>query len=578
MTVLNAPARPALTAPTSNRQPRQVAGWLLVGLAAAAWVVAMPLSDVERIDGWGLLSALSPVWFASFVLTLAAYVVALRRDDATPRLLVACQVMLVLLLSGTTAVLYGAPRYPWTQKHIGVASAILSHGLHRSTDIYDNYPGFFLLAGAVHAVTRISFSDLARWAEVAFALASSGAALFAFRGLRLPRSRRWQALLLLTLGNWIGQGYFAPQALAYVLALVIVGGLLRRAAGTGWWAERGGAVVLAVLFLALAASHQLTPFAVLAQAGLLWVFGGGLRWRWPVVFTGILAAWTATAWPYLRAHGHVLQFGLFDSVRAPGGGLVPSLPGARLVQTAGPALVALLGCLAALAVVRAVRGSPWQRIRPVVLLAVAPVGVLAGQAYGNEGVLRVYLLALPWLSVLIVTELLPAPRGRRVAGAAGLVGLALVGTLAVPAAFALELVNHVDPSEVSAAAWFETHTPAGAPLVVMDGAAPTRSTDRYALHVSGDRIAADVLSDDPGFRVAAKDPQDLENFAVDACLSAAGDGPGYLLTGPGTANFGYLYGLFTPATYAGLLQVLGDDPDVTLAHRSGDSAIWTCSQ
>ncbi len=560
-----------------RRQSRRSVGWLLLGLAVLLWLAALPLSDISRIDGWGLLVGLSPLWYASFVLTVAAYLVALIRDEATPRLLAACQIVLVLLLFGTTAVLYDAPRYPWSQKHIGVAAALLSHGLRRSTDIYDNYPGFFLLADAVHLVTRLPLSILARWAEVAFASATSAAALFAFRGLELTRRQRWQALLLLTLGNWIGQGYFAPQALAYVLALVIAGGLLRRVEGTGWWSRRGGAVVLPVLFLALTTSHQLTPFAVLGQAGLLWAFRGGLRWRWPVGFAAILVGWTAAAWPYLSTHGHVLQLGLFDGVRAPGTGLVPTLPGARLVQTAGPALIVLLSCLAALAVIRAIRRGRWRTIRPVVLVAVAPAGVLAGQAYGNEGVLRVYLLALPWLSVLVASQLLADWRRPRVAAAGTVALTAAVGVLAVPASFGLEMVNHVDSGDVAAAAWFEQNTPAGAPLVVLDPAAATRSTSSYSLHVTGDKIAADVLSDDPGFRTAAQNPQDLENFAIDACLGAAGKGPAYLLTGPGTARFAALYGLVTPAVHAGLLQVLAQDPDVVLVHRVRGSSIWKCS-
>lgn len=568
---------------TGRLTARQVVPWLVLVGTAAAWALSLPLVDLGRIEGRGLLPALPAAWYLGLAVLLGLHWSTSRRGVSPLALLIGCQLLLIAFLFGTTALLYGAPRYPWSQKHIGVVAAVLAHGLNRSTDIYDNYPGFFLVAAGLRRATGLPLDLMARAAEPVVAAATSVAALFAFRAAGLSRDQRWTALLLLTTANWIGQGYFAPQGLAFVLALVVAGGLLHRAAGTGWWAGRAGAVTLTIVFLALCATHQLTPFAVLAQALLLRVGRTGLRTAWPLVLAGVLVAWTATAWPYLSTHEHVLQLSFLDGVRAPGAGLVPSLAGARVVQAAGPALVLIIAATALLAGVVAIRRDGWAHSRSLVLLAVAPAAVLAGQSYGNESLLRVYLLALPWASALVVTGLWRPRRaahgdvGRRPIRLLPAVTFAVVAVLGVVASFGLELVNRVEPSDVRVVKWFELSTPNGAPLVVLDPAAPTRGTAAYSRHVNGDRIASDVLSDDDGFRAAAQDPQDLENFAVDACIAAAGGQAAYLLTGPGTTRFATLYGLSRPTVLAGLERVLAKDPDVRAVHTDGASTVWQCA-
>ena len=49
----------------------------------------------------------------------------------------------------------------------------------------------------------------------------------------------------------------------------------------------------------------------------------------------------------------------------------------------------------------------------LVVLTYSPVLVLFGQAYGNEGILRVYLFSLPWAAALAAVAVEPGALSRK---------------------------------------------------------------------------------------------------------------------------------------------------------------------
>ena len=582
--------------PGAPRQPVPARGWwgvsawLGLGLAFALWLGSLPLVDPARIDGWGLLPALPLIWYVALVLTVVVYVVELRRTEPRQLLLIAAQVVLVALLFGTTAFTYAVPRYPWTYKHIGVTEAIAAHGIDRDLDIYNNYPGFFLVAAGLSWLLHVSVQTLAQYAEVVFALLGSAAVWWAAGGLTRRPAARWATLLLFTLGNWIGQTYFAPQSLAFVLSVVVLGGVVRAAGGAasrgGWpWGGWQGTTVILAVYAAVAVTHPLTPVLVLVQVGSLWALRRGVRWWLVAGMVAIEAGWTALAWSYLSTHTKLLHFNAFDNLRPPSAGLRPALPGAAVVETAGPALMFTVGLLAVAALVLAWRQGRLRAVLIPAALAISPVIVVVAQAYGQEGMLRIYLLALPWASYLIATELLgfgadrvPEPdRFSRLRPALAYGVVALVAVLGVAGTFALELVNHVAPSDVAIARWFEEHAPPGSGLVVLDQGSPTRVTANYPEFIRGDHIATVTLSDSPELRVAVGNPRSLEDLVVNECATATDGKPVYLLTGATPAAYARLYGLISADQYRGLLRRLAADPDVRALFHDGASTVWQCS-
>ena len=51
---------------------------------------------------------------------------------------------------------------------------------------------------------------------------------YVFRGLTRNKRLIWLALWFFFIINWVGQDYFSPQAMAYVLYLACIGLLIRR--------------------------------------------------------------------------------------------------------------------------------------------------------------------------------------------------------------------------------------------------------------------------------------------------------------------------------------------------------------
>jgi hypothetical protein len=268
---------------------------MLALIAATFWLLSLPAVRVSEISGWGLLPSLPETWWVAIVATIGGHALALFGGRVRGWVVAVYQVVLVAVLFGTTSAVYEWPRYPWTFKHVGAVEHILATGaLDRTIDIYNNWPGFFVLAAMLSRVTGIDTIDLAQWAEPVLALLAAAAVCYAVRGLTRDLRVVGLTVLIFTLGSWIGQNYFSPQALATILASLLLGVVLRimpirnddgtvhvRSLGrllrrrtavvlppvTGVLARnRATALVLAtVLWTVLVMSHQLTPVAVLIQ-------------------------------------------------------------------------------------------------------------------------------------------------------------------------------------------------------------------------------------------------------------------------------------------------------------------------
>ena len=294
------------------------------------------------MNGYGLLAAVGPGWFLALGLLAVGFALTLWARPRIPGIFGAYVTGLVIILHGTTAVLYEFPRYSWTYKHIGVVEALIASGGHISTslDIYNNWPGFFALGAWLSESAGVGPITYAAWAQVFFSLCAAAALMFALRGLAISERVRWTAVWLFVVADWVGQNYFAPQALAFVLALVLIGiclrcapqpdggesrmdrWLRRRRSPAPRWVARmrrlrvpTGAPPLpglaamsvgAVVFLAIVVSHQLTPFLVIGQVIAIWLISGRLPLWVPVAMLMAEAWWVTLAWPFIGE-----QYGLF---------------------------------------------------------------------------------------------------------------------------------------------------------------------------------------------------------------------------------------------------------------------------
>lgn len=601
------PDPPAVRAdgPTGQRRGlvSPVAGTLvLVGLGLVLWAVSLPQVDVGRIDGWGLLPGLPILWYVAYALVLAAVVTSFSSRRGRPHVdRIAALAALIVLLFATTSLVYDAPRFPWTYKHIGVADYLYLH--HRpdlGLDIYQNFPGFFYLAALVHAVTRVPVFDLARWAELFFTAANAACAYWALGALSRSTRVRGVAVLLFTLTNWIGQAYFSPQSLAFPLSLVLIGIFLRwvspESGGLTPWAPRtrGGTttgrataagirrrpVAWLTLFYAVYAlvvvTHQLSPVASFVQLVAAMVL---VRFRgfWLLPGLAVLEVlWLWHSYPFISAHYQLFGDANADNLRPPTFALTAVLPGSGAIAQVPHVIEGFvaIATLAAFIVLsrrdRSIRGS----LIPLAL-AGAPISFLIVQPYGQEGILRAYLYALPWICFLIAKAFvgLDHGNGRTLVRVAVAAVLSVLGLIALPETFGFEIVNRVVATDVSAENWFDVSTPPHTVLIHLVPAFPDRGSAYYDTHFATDDPDGPVLVYDTAFATAARTAPGLESYVARYFARQPTAPARYLGLGPTQTNYMLLYGLTTPPTYRAFLVRLEVDPRFTVVYRNGDSLI-----
>ena len=76
---------------------------------------------------------------------------------------------------------------------------------------------------------------IALWSPLAFNLINLVVLRYLFRGLTRNTRLIWLGLWIFFIINWVGQDYFSPQAMAYVLYLACIGLLIRRRSPGRCW-------------------------------------------------------------------------------------------------------------------------------------------------------------------------------------------------------------------------------------------------------------------------------------------------------------------------------------------------------
>lgn len=411
---------------------------LLLPAGIGLWALGVSTTNATALGPYGLPPVLPTAFWAGVALIVVSAAVELGRDQPSGWRMSLHAVALAIVLYGTAPLVYSQGRYSWLYKTIGVVQYINANGqLNHNIDIYQNWPGFFALAAWFGKVAGVA-SPLAyaKWAQLVFELAALPLLYLAYDALSLSIRQRWLALLLYTGTNWIGQDYFSPQALGTVLSLGImaialrwfyVGNLPARDRPEGVLPAnradrtlfRPGAsrarspvivfVALLLVYYVLSFEHELSPYILAVQFGALAAVGL-LRPRWlPLVLFAIAVGYLLPRLSYVNStYGLLASVGNFFSNASPPafkGGSISA--GQRLIEHSQEVLSLGMWCLA-------IAGA-WLRRRSgrtvlaLVVLAFSPFVMLVLLAYGQEGILRVYLFSLPWTAALAALALAPFP-------------------------------------------------------------------------------------------------------------------------------------------------------------------------
>lgn len=400
--------------PTTSR-PEARAHVAVLATALAAWLAALARVDIDAMGDTGLISVLPWMfWLAGAQLTVG-FALLLTSSRPKPALVVAYVVGLVVLLHATPTLLQAEARFPTAWLHAGYVDHIVDTGeVLPRFDARFNWPGGFSFGALLVTATGVEPHQLLRWTPLVVNLAF----LLPVRALASAtcedRRARAAAPWFFVLATWVGQDYFAPQALGFLLHLTCVAVLLRwfRTAGRQGpgtappSTSPGTRVALVCLLLvfvgAMTVSHQLSPFMLVAASVALVVVDRVPLRGFPVLVGVVALAWLSFgAEAYWRGHLDFLTGGVGDV-----GGIVDQNIGQRIVGNDARQLVlrvrlgftALVGALAAVGFLRSCRaGRPaWT----VLALAASPLPAIALQGYGGELFLRVWFFCTPFVAVL----------------------------------------------------------------------------------------------------------------------------------------------------------------------------------
>ncbi|MEQ3553670.1 hypothetical protein WIS52_24625 [Pseudonocardia nematodicida] len=422
--------------------------WASPALAVLA-VLLLPLAamttDLTQLGGWGLAAVLSPFGWIALLLAIACCVVELwSRRPRIPMLGFATGV-LILCSTGMPSVVQPQARFTTAWLISGFVDAVAGDGVPPSgVDARFYWPAFFAQWAWFRDAAGIDQLDVilrwyppaivAVWTIGVYALARS-----MLGGTRAP----WVAAWLFVGMNWIEQDYFSPQASAVVLMLTVLvfalGPLATRrqdnAGVPGWPRPHKGSPKLprwrrwlnsaltppnqptlparqllliyfcaALCLIALAPSHQLTPFAIIGQLVVLTVVG---RFRGRgLVIIGMLAV---LVFVLIAARDFwMTQISMITGGDQDGGALQSGVADRLVGDTGQIAVKALRVLMPGLTWLLAIAGAwvYWKRRRDLVPIFLAAVPMaFAAQGYGGEVFLRIVLFGLPILTILATDAL-----------------------------------------------------------------------------------------------------------------------------------------------------------------------------
>ncbi|TVZ07107.1 hypothetical protein EAS64_07275 [Trebonia kvetii] len=486
------PPRPSALQGNEDRPAKQTGtllGFAVCFVALAVGISGLKISNVVDIGSYGLIEALSPLYWLAIALLIISFAWNLRAERYRSLLLGTHLTILVFLVNGAPSIIEGDGRFQSAYLHTAFSNYIANTGtLLQSYDARFSWPSFFAGVAMLDKVAGVNSAEaFIRWWPVAINLLYLPPIYGIAKELLRSTPKAWLAAGLFPLTNWVGQDYFSPQALTYLLYLTFVFILVvpfrahdrpawrrllrrtnkdfgpnrqtqsgrpprpepgrRRAAG-GFYL---GALVL--LMAAMATGHQLTPIMAIITSVIL-VIAGRTQVR-GMVMVGVLIAvgWVCYgAEPFWSGHISMIVGGVGNVGGNVNAGVAQRVTGSaahgfildiRLLTTAAVWGLAALGALVWR--LRS-RDRDWA---VVVLLFLGAFTTIVGGNYGGEGVLRVYFFSLPGAICLIAALISKLPRFWH-----GQVALACFGLLLTPlfffARWGNELYEMVRPDELTA--------------------------------------------------------------------------------------------------------------------------------
>jgi hypothetical protein len=564
--------------------PVDRSSWLNVstGLTAAGtlyWAVAAVESGHVSPGVGGFLPQISPMWYGGLLLVLGGIVLARNRPGLAAMTGVAS---LIAALTLTPAIVYGLPGTQTAAKHVGFVQQVLGiHYLDRHAGIYQAYSGFFSLSAWICNLAGVkeSMGLAAYWPFIINITGLAVLRLFFGVLLRSPY-RIYIAIALTFLVDVVGQDYFAPQSVGFVLVFGVF------ALGIGGQrtnlSQRMRIGLIVVISCAIAVTHEFSPFIGAAVLAIFVV----TRLVRPIYIplAALLPAvlWAVLNWSVLGSFASFYDFGNLSNFEPPKTAVTPGLQRLPIVGQSSDAelagLLVLIG-LAGVGFLAAVtRRSGWKFFSPsyawsMVLSAGAGLGLIVANPYGNEGIFRAVLFAIPWLAALAVTSV-PAVTRRWLVFPFAMLLTGLAATFCL-ASFALDNANVIRPGDVSALDFYNTK--ASSSGFILDLSYGDTPTGMLSL-VNGHSVGWSTIVPQTGGRVDPLNPESASllarNYLAYVAQNQGSTSKLYAIWSPASVSYAMDYGLESASTAVAWERALSSSPIWKLVYHNDGTYLF----
>lgn len=541
-------------------------GPVVVTVAAlVVWIVTVATSDGTPSDNFGLLFQVPGLGVAA-VLALVGCLIFLVQDRLPGA--VGALLVLIAVTRASVPLLSPLPIYSWAYKHMGVVDWIVQTGtLATEVDIYNKWPGMFAGIAWLVRVTGAGQLGLAQWFAVGIHILIAVAVYELARAFGQTRRVALTTVLVVEALNWVGQDYFSPQAVAYVLALCLIGLLLRTkvAPRLGW--------IIVPAFAALTVMHQLTPVWVAGIAVVLGVTRRVRPWWLGLVLVAIAGSYIALNSSIVASYGFFSGFSPLANAQSN----IPTVGSAGRQFTTMmdriPSIVLWIGAFV-LAVRRWLAGQP---VWVPVVLGFSSFGLLLGQSYGGEAIFRVFLYSLPGCAMLVsgwlVNNLCSLNRpsaGSRIRGAATALLVIVVSLTSLQGYLGTWQVNYVSTTQWAHTQRIYELIDSPALILGMSTGLPERPTAAYVAFARAYLNYDLPLVPDP----AVSSLPFTSEADVTRMEAAIGEQslPTYVVVSAQMVTYSDYYGLYPPGALHRLPGLLTKSPRWTLVLHDGD--LW----
>ena len=545
-------------------------------LAGSALWLGSAIADNHRESGVaGFLTTISPLWYVG--LGLLAISVAAARDDE--RLLWVAVLSIGLATTLTPALIYTSPSVPWAAPSMQLVSEILDKGhIDPGSGIHQAYSSFFAGIAWVCRAADVSnpLGIATYWPVAAIVVRVAELRFLAGRLISSPR-RRWVAVTLAVLADSIGQAYFSPQAYGFIIALglfgILVKGINRRPLS-----GRATFAVVALAGLVLGPTHELTPFMIAGVLVVLILAGEAPYWA-PFLVVIPAAVWARLEF---RVVNHFFSFAdLFNlsnfqppkAVATPGLSFLPEVPLSAHASQAGVAFLALA------ATVVLARHLRVRRMWGYWISAGVGLVFILFNPYGNEGILRASLFAIPWLALMAGQVAVPRiARGRRAVAVAIAGALVAMVALYVSASYTLDGALVLRRSDLDAVALFQKTAPPHSAILTVSPGAQYPSPPLFGSAVTvvqWPKVETGHLARQRG--LPSRRELDRVTAAFKRVAHASGARPGTVLSAIWSRTALYdaeAYGQQTREQSLAWLRLFKTDPEWSLGYHSGGTYLF----